>query len=385
MDMYPDPLLETNGEIDSLTIERALFKRRSFSWKETDRKLISRLSWNEKGLLSSIENGEGVQLYAYDDKSRKTASYRLDTAGVLIGREILEYGEPDRLTRRIVITVNPHSEEVFSYEYDDSGRMKAERRGNKVRVEKYNSKGRIEQEYLYDGENSDLISDYNYDKKSRLLSITVKTPEGTQHRKTDFTYDEKDRLASEKVTNAEGRIIKDEVYAYGAVRGKQWLERVTWIPTGRRKGKRRPSEVIYRSFTLGGKHSRLVPAISGSTAFENGVYTGPFVDGKPEGKGVFQYNDSSRYEGEFRNGLIEGYGKITWPDGRLMEGEFRDGVLEGSGFCIWADGSRYDGDFKNGKMHGPGVFVWADGTRFEGLFENGKRTSQGAWEKPEDS
>ncbi|MCK5736135.1 MAG: hypothetical protein KAH21_06625, partial [Spirochaetaceae bacterium] len=189
---------------------------------------------------------------------------------------------------------------------------------------------------------------------------------------------------SEKTINSEGRTIREEIYAYGATQGKRWLERVCWIPLGNRKRKRRPSEVIYRSFTLGGEHSRSAPGTPQSAAFENGVYTGPIVDGEPNGKGVFQYNDSSRYEGEFRNGSMEGDGILTWPDGRVMEGTFRGGLLEGSGTCIWTDGSRYIGAFSNGKMHGPGVFTWSDGTRFEGLFEEGKRTDQGAWERMED-
>jgi len=383
--MLPDPLLETNGSVDSLHLEKALFRRRRFIWRESERNFIARYNWNSRGLLSSKEEEGTVYLYTYDENGNNTVCYRLNSEGKLVSREVREWDERNRLTRRILIGEDPRSEEIFTYEHDESGRMTAERRGNKIRVEKYDSDGKIEQEYLYDGETPDLLNEFSYDSENRIISITVKSPDGPVHRKTVYSYDEEGRPASETVMNSENRIIRDELYAYGASQGKRWLERVTWIPLGKRGGKRRPSEVIYRSFTLGGDHPRTAPGAPRSAAFENGVYTGPLVDGKPEGKGLFQYNDSSRYEGEFRNGSMEGYGSLSWPDGRIMEGNFREGLLEGEGFCVWADGSRYDGEFRNGKMHGPGVFLWADGTRFEGLFENGRRTSQGVWEKKEDS
>ncbi|RKX81469.1 MAG: hypothetical protein DRP60_00565 [Spirochaetes bacterium] len=385
MSMLPDPLLETNGNVDSLNLERALFIRRSFTWRETNRRFTARYSWNGNGQLASIEIAGEVFLFAYDDTGNKIACYRLDSSGEMISRENWKWDEQNRVSRRILTTPEFSEEKEYIYEHDDAGRMSAERIGNKIRVEKYDLQGRFEQEYLYDGEKPDLVTDYKYDDENHLLSITVKNPEGSHHRRTLFTYDAEDRVASEMIFNAEDRIIKDEVYAYGASQGKRWLERVTWIPLGKKRGKRRPSEVIYRSFTLGGNQSRSAPGTPESAAFENGVYTGPLVGGLPEGEGVFQYNDSSRYQGEFRNGSMDGYGSLSWPDGRVMEGQFRNGLLEGTGFCIWADGSRFDGEFQNGRMHGPGIFLWADGTRFEGLFKDGKRTSQGAWEKPGDS
>jgi len=380
----PDPIMETNGNVDSLNIEKALFKRRFFTWRETERRFVTRYSWNNKGQLSSIERENEVLLFAYDDTGNRTACYRLNTSGSLISRESMEWDEKKRITRKTLINIEAQNEEIWTWEHDGNGRMSAERNGNTIRVEKYDQKGRIEQEYLYNGEEPDLETDFTYNTNNLLQTITIKNPGGSRHRKTLFAYDVESRIASEIIINAENRTIKDEIYAYGAAQGKRWLERVTWIPQGKRRGKRRPSEVIYRSFTLGGNQSRSAPGSPLSTAFENGVYTGPLVDGKPDGNGLFQYNDSSRYEGEFRKGSIEGRGRLSWPDGRVMEGHFLEGHLEGNGFCIWADGSRFDGGFKKGKMHGPGVFLWADGTRFEGLFEEGKRTSQGAWERPED-
>ena len=382
--MLSDPLLETNGHVDSLTLEKAAFRRRSLVWKEEERQFVGRYSWNSRGLLSSVEENEEVMLYAYDENGDRIACYRMDAAGTLISRETWERNEQGRLEKRILTIIDPPGEEIRRYEYDESGRMTAEHKGRSIRVEKYDTEGLLELEYLYNGETPDLITEYGYDEDRRLRTAVIRDPGGSRHRETQYSYDEEGRLASVIITNSDGRIIRDEEYAYESSQGRRWLERVTWIPRGKRKGKRRPSEVIYRSFTLGENQSRSAPGAPQTAAFENGVYTGPLVDGYPEGRGIFRYNDSSRYEGEFRKGIMEGYGALTWADGRRMEGNFRNGQLEGRGFCIWADGSRYDGEFSEGRMHGPGVFLWADGTRFEGLFEKGKRTDQGAWEKQED-
>lgn len=381
----PDPLLDTAGRVDSMTLERASFRRRFFAWKETERKFSGRYSWNDRGLLSSREEEGEVHLYAYDENGNRIACYRLSKSGEVTGREIWERDSQSRPVRRIFKTSEPPAEEIWTYEHDEAGRMVAERRGDRVRVEKLDSEGRISQEYLYDGERPDLVTEYSYNSSGRLETIEIRGPEGSRHRRTRFSYDDQDRPAAEIVTDSEGRIIRDESYAYGAVHGERWLERVTWIPDGRGHGKRRPREVMYRSFTLGSPPLRNDSGTKQTVAFANGVYNGPVLGNNPEGIGVFQYNDESRYEGEFRNGVMDGPGRMSWPDGRIMEGDFRSGLLQGQGRCIWPDGSSYNGQFRKGKMDGPGIFTWTDGTRFEGLFEDGRRTDQGAWERPGDT
>lgn len=379
--MIPDPLMETHGAVDSLTIEKAAFLRRRFSWKEGPRSFIARYSWNGNGDLSSREGADQTRLYAYDENGRETACYLMDGTGTVTEREIREWDTSSRLIRRTVKTMNPASEEVFSYEHDDAGRMLAERRGNHVRVEKRDREGRLIQEYFYDGDRPDLVSDYVYDEEGRLTSVTVKDPDGRMHQETSHRYDGQGRLEALAIQDSEGRILRDETYAYGASLGERWLERVTWVPDGVKRGRRKPVEVIYRSFTLGEDQPRQAPEENRNRAFSNGVYSGPLSEGKPEGEGLFRYNDESIYQGEFHGGVMSGHGQLSWPDGRRMEGLFTGGLLEGRGSCTWSDGSRYDGEFRNGRMHGVGTFKWADGTRFEGLFEGGRRTDQGAWEK----
>ncbi len=386
--MITNTLLDFEGAVHALTVERAAFVRHFPGWKEAQRVLVGRYSWNSEGLMSSAEEDGELRVYAYDESGNQAACYRLDARGKELGREIWERNAGSLPVRRIVKTTNPLSEEIWVYEHSDNGRICAEKKGKHVRVEKRNAEGLLEQEYLYDGEKPDLVTDYTYNNAGRPLSVTVRDVSGKVHRQSLMEWDNDGRLKAETRRDGSGRLLLDEVYAYGASHGKNWLERVTWVRTGLRSGKRHPSEVYYRSFTLAASESG--SAVNGAVnssdetlAFANGLYQGAVVNGKPEGAGVFIYNNESRYEGEFRNGVLHGKGTLTWSDGRRMEGVFKEGTLEGRGSCSWSDGSRYTGEFREGLMHGPGEFVWADGTRFTGLFEQGRRTEQGVWEKPQ--
>ena len=63
----------------------------------------------------------------------------------------------------------------------------------------------------------------------------------------------------------------------------------------------------------------------------NGVdtYVGNFVQGRPEGKGVY-----------------------TWENGARLEGSFKWGKADGPGTYVSARGVRYDGPFSKGKLVG---------------------------------
>jgi len=381
--MLEDFLIDTAGPVDTLTLERQEFRRGYFFWKEGERRFDARYSWNALGKLTSIEKEDGVQLFAYNDHNDKIARYSLDVKGEVEERELWEWDDNHRLQKRSLKTRDNQDEVVWTYEHDEGGRMIAERQGRRVRVERRDEEGRLVQEYLYDENRADLVIWNKYDDENRRVSTVIGKTGGEIQRRTLFAYDDEGRPESELVFDAEGRKIKDELYTYGAAAcGARWLECTIWIPGRGRK--RRPLEIIFRSFTF----SEFQPLSKGdgsdsrdsigsfnpdSIAFKNGVYRGELRGKTPEGHGVFQYNDSSRYEGEFRNGLMEGSGRLSWPDGRTMEGNFSAGRLEGQGRCTWADGSTYVGEFLRGTMHGMGVFTWANGERYEGRFNNGRR------------
>jgi hypothetical protein len=53
-------------------------------------------------------------------------------------------------------------------------------------------------------------------------------------------------------------------------------------------------------------------------------------------------------------------------------GTFVKGRPDGKGVYTWENGARLDGTFKAGKAQGPGVYVSSKGVRYEGEFDKGK-------------
>jgi len=48
------------------------------------------------------------------------------------------------------------------------------------------------------------------------------------------------------------------------------------------------------------------------------------------------------------------------------------GRPEGKGIYTWENGATLDGSFKEGRAYGKGIYVSAKGVRYEGQFANGK-------------
>jgi hypothetical protein len=106
-------------------------------------------------------------------------------------------------------------------------------------------------------------------------------------------------------------------------------------------------------------------------------YEGQFVDGRPEGQGIYTYKNRDRYEGEFSNGLPNGQGTFIFADDGRVEGVFKDGNIT-SGQVIFTNGDRYVGEFRlvtiidtgvtSSQPHGQGEFIYADGDRYSGTF-----------------
>ena len=64
------------------------------------------------------------------------------------------------------------------------------------------------------------------------------------------------------------------------------------------------------------------------------------------------------------------------------DGNFVKGKPDGKGIYTWEDGSRLDGNFKDGKAHGAGVYLSTKGVRYEGQFVNGKLEAMKASDCP---
>jgi hypothetical protein len=78
------------------------------------------------------------------------------------------------------------------------------------------------------------------------------------------------------------------------------------------------------------------------------------------------------YEGdcEEKNEIAQGHGEAKGADSYV--GNFVKGRPEGKGVYTWENGARLEGMFKAGKASGPGTYVSAKGVRYEGPFVDGK-------------
>jgi hypothetical protein len=77
------------------------------------------------------------------------------------------------------------------------------------------------------------------------------------------------------------------------------------------------------------------------------------------------------YEGDCdKSEIAHGQGEAKGAD--TYVGTFVNGWPEGKGTYTWENGARLEGTFKRGKADGPGVYVSAKGVRHEGKFVDGK-------------
>ena len=78
------------------------------------------------------------------------------------------------------------------------------------------------------------------------------------------------------------------------------------------------------------------------------------------------------YQGECDEGteLAQGQGEATGADSYV--GYFVQGKPDGKGTYTWENGARLEGSFKNGKAHGAGIYVSTKGVRYEGQFLDGR-------------
>lgn len=85
------------------------------------------------------------------------------------------------------------------------------------------------------------------------------------------------------------------------------------------------------------------------------------------------------YEGDCdQSETAHGRGEAKGAD--TYVGDFVNGWPEGKGTYTWENGARLEGAFKRGRANGPGVYVSAKGVRYDGVFVDGKLAAL----KPED-
>jgi hypothetical protein len=86
---------------------------------------------------------------------------------------------------------------------------------------------------------------------------------------------------------------------------------------------------------------------------------------------VAGYLRGGGYEGDCdKNEVAHGHGEAKGAD--TYVGDFVNGWPEGKGMYTWENGAHFEGTFKKGKADGLGVYVSAKGVRYEGQFVDGK-------------
>ena len=129
----------------------------------------------------------------------------------------------------------------------------------------------------------------------------------------------------------------------------------------------------------------------GKWVYDNGFYSGFWVNSKRHGYGLYDWNDAGKYIGFWKDDKREGYGIYFYNEGDEMSGEFLNGELTGLG-KTYIDGKYKQGYYENGNLKTEytfftnnvetgcvagdcqnkyGRYKWANGDVFTGFFRNG--------------
>ena len=65
------------------------------------------------------------------------------------------------------------------------------------------------------------------------------------------------------------------------------------------------------------------------TDADHSTFSGFFVDEKPEGKGVYTYQDGTKIECEWKSGKKHGEGVITYIENRRIKATWADDEMQG--------------------------------------------------------
>ncbi len=105
-------------------------------------------------------------------------------------------------------------------------------------------------------------------------------------------------------------------------------------------------------------------------------YEGEWLDGLPNGNGVYFLSNGDRYEGILKNGKQHGEGFYSYSKGGYYSGGWLDGKYDGVGNSVYQNGDWYFGEHKNGLRHGSGQYTSFSGKISEGIWENGRLTKK---------
>lgn len=105
--------------------------------------------------------------------------------------------------------------------------------------------------------------------------------------------------------------------------------------------------------------------------FQNGVYYGDVIAGKPYGKGTFLYSDGRKYYGSWKNGEWHGFGLYIHTQGTKYIGFFKEGEWSNNTVMLTADEDIYIGSIKDFKPSSTGTLYFENGGRHESEIKDG--------------
>src|SRR4030095_8089240 len=87
-------------------------------------------------------------------------------------------------------------------------------------------------------------------------------------------------------------------------------------------------------------------------AYLRGAYEGDCDERTELAQGKGEAKGADTYIGHFAKGRPDGKGVYTWENGARLNGSFKQGNAQGQGGFVSAKGVRYEGEFVNGKLAG---------------------------------
>jgi hypothetical protein len=109
--------------------------------------------------------------------------------------------------------------------------------------------------------------------------------------------------------------------------------------------------------------------------YNEGYYSGPIINFRPNGEGYFRQENGLSYTGTFKHGIPHGKGTSVGIAG-IYDGDFIEGLEDGNGIYKSSTGEIYIGEFKHGERNGYGVLKFRNGDIWKGSWINGRADNE---------
>ena len=118
-------------------------------------------------------------------------------------------------------------------------------------------------------------------------------------------------------------------------------------------------------------------AVVSNFSFAGGIYSGEFIDGKPNGTGEHRFSNGIIDRGEFIDGKLNGQGtRILDANGKRFIGNFKDGICIGDGVLVLprtdvTEPDKFEANFSD-CINAVGTYFFAEGRPSKLSLVNGK-------------